>query len=67
MVPGGLGVAEATMSGLLQFFGISPTISVAISMVVRFGTLWYGAILGLCVYFVFRRKYKALSITRELK
>jgi uncharacterized protein (TIRG00374 family) len=67
MVPGGLGVAEATISGLLQFFGISPTISVAISMVVRFGTLWYGAILGLCVYFVFRRKYNALSITKELK
>ncbi|CAG1004159.1 hypothetical protein METP1_03132 [Methanosarcinales archaeon] len=67
MVPGGLGVAEATISGLLQFFGISPTISVAISMVVRFGTLWYGAILGLCVYFVFRRDYNAISITKELK
>jgi uncharacterized protein (TIRG00374 family) len=65
MVPGGLGIAEATISGLLQFFGISPTISVAISMVVRFGTLWYGAILGLCVYFVFRGKYNALSITKE--
>jgi len=67
MIPGGLGVAEATMSGLLQFFGLSSTISVAISMVVRFGTLWYGAILGICIYFVFRRKYNALSITKELK
>lgn len=67
MVPGGLGVAEATISGLLQFFGTSPTISVAISMLVRFGTLWYGAILGLCVYFFFRRKYNSSSIIKVSK
>ncbi len=56
MVPGGLGVAEATISGLLQLFGISSTLSVGIAIILRFGTLWYGAIMGLCVYLLFKRK-----------
>lgn len=50
MIPGGLGVAEATISGLLQFFGITPAISVGVAIIVRFGTLWYGAIMGMSVY-----------------
>jgi uncharacterized protein (TIRG00374 family) len=57
MIPGGLGVAEATISGLLQFFCSTPAISVGIAIIVRFGTLWYGAIMGMSVYLVFRRNY----------
>jgi uncharacterized membrane protein YbhN (UPF0104 family) len=49
MIPGGLGVAEATIFGLLQFFGISQSISVGIAIIVRIGTLWFGALLGLTV------------------
>ena len=55
MIPGGIGVAEATISGLLQFFGITSTVSVGIAIVVRFGTLWYGAIMGLSVYVLFKK------------
>lgn len=50
MIPGGLGVAEATLSGLLQFFGLTATISVGVAIVIRFATLWYGTFLGLLVY-----------------
>jgi len=54
MIPGGLGVAEATISGLLQFFGSAPATSVGIAIIIRLGTLWYGAIMGMSVYLVFR-------------
>jgi len=56
MIPGGLGVAEATFSGLLQYFGLSATISIGVAIIIRFGTLWYGAILGFLVYLIFRKK-----------
>ena len=56
MIPGGLGVAEATISGLLQFFGSAPTTSVGIAIIVRLGTLWYGAFMGLSVYLIFKGK-----------
>lgn len=50
MIPGGLGIAEATLAGLLQFFGLSATISVGAAIIIRFATLWYGTLLGLVVY-----------------
>lgn len=56
MIPGGIGVAEATISGLLQFFGMAPTVSIGIAIIVRFGTLWYGAIMGLSAYLLFKKK-----------
>ena len=56
MIPGGLGVAEATISGLLQYFGLSATISVGVAIIIRFGTFWYGAILGFLVYLIFKNK-----------
>jgi len=56
MIPGGLGIAEATISGLLQFFGLSSTASVGVALIIRVGTLWYGVILGLIVYLLFKRK-----------
>ena len=50
LIPGGLGVAEATLSGLLQFFGLTATISVGAAIIIRFSTLWYGTFLGIVVY-----------------
>ena len=64
MVPGGLGVAEGTISGLLQYFGTAPAVSVAITIFVRAVTLWYGAILGLSVYLIFNKKVKRDGSTR---
>ncbi|MDI6644122.1 MAG: lysylphosphatidylglycerol synthase transmembrane domain-containing protein [Methanobacteriaceae archaeon] len=56
MIPGGLGVAEATLSGLLKVFGLTSTMAIATALIVRFGTLWYGAILGLAVYLIFKNR-----------
>ena len=58
MVPGGLGVAEGTISGLLQYFGMAAPVSVAITIFVRAVTLWYGAIVGISVYLLFNKRIK---------
>ena len=50
MLPGGLGAAEASMAGLLLTFGIAEPIAVGATMVIRVGTLWYAAVLGLVVF-----------------
>lgn len=55
LIPGGLGVAEATLSGLLVIFGLSSTIAVGAAIIMRFATLWYGAILGFLIYITFNK------------
>lgn len=61
MIPGGIGIAEAGISGLLVFGGISPTISVAIAIILRLGSFWYGAILGAFVYLIFKNKFMGVK------
>jgi glycosyltransferase 2 family protein len=56
LIPGGLGIAEATLSGLLVLFGLSSTIAVGTALIMRLVTLWYGAILGFLVYILFRKR-----------
>lgn len=56
MVPGGLGIAEGTISGLLQFFGMDAALAVGVALIVRIGTLWFGAVLGLSVFLMFRKR-----------
>ncbi|GAB6056033.1 lysylphosphatidylglycerol synthase transmembrane domain-containing protein [Methanobacterium movens] len=58
MIPGGLGVAEVTISGLLELFGLSTSSAIGTAIIIRLGTLWYGAILGFIVYLIFRNKFK---------
>ena len=65
LVPGGLGVAEASIGGLLVAFGkqpwlpvgtISASIAAAATLMIRFATLWFGWFLGLvCLGIVTRR------------
>lgn len=49
-LPGGLGAAEASMVGLLQTFGYPDVVAVAVTIIIRVGTLWYAAILGTTIY-----------------
>ena len=52
LLPGGLGAAEASMTGLLLTFSVTEPIAVAATLVVRVGTLWYAAVLGFAVFTV---------------
>jgi uncharacterized membrane protein YbhN (UPF0104 family) len=50
MLPGGLGAAEVSMTGVLLTFGIAEPVAAGATMVIRVGTLWYAAILGFVVF-----------------
>ena len=56
MIPGGIGLAEVTITGFLQHYAFSPTIAIGTALVVRLGSFWYGVVLGLAVYLLFRKK-----------
>ncbi len=47
MIPGGLGVAEGSMTGILILTGIPKAIAVASTFIIRFCTLWFGVLVGI--------------------
>lgn len=53
-LPGGLGAAEASMVGTLLAVGYSRTVAVSATLLIRVGTLWYGAIIGALVFGLYR-------------
>lgn len=55
MIPGGIGLAEATITGFLQLNGFSPAIAIGAALIVRLGSFWYGVVLGFVVYTLFRK------------
>lgn len=50
MLPGGLAAAEASMVGLLVAAGYNRSLAAAATLLIRVGTLWYGALLGTAVF-----------------
>ncbi len=65
LTPGGLGVAEGSIDGLLLTFGrapwlpagvISQPVAAAATLVIRFATLWFGVVLGFICLFLFQRR-----------
>ncbi len=49
LLPGGLGATEAGMTGVLEAFevpGMSTSVAIAITMLVRLATLWWAVVLG---------------------
>lgn len=66
LVPGGLGVAEASIGGLLVGFGKQPwlpvgtitaTTGAAATLMIRFATLWFGWLLGLASLALVQRRF----------
>lgn len=66
LVPGGLGVAEGSIDGLLFAFGRSPFIpagqisqpvAAAATLMIRFATLWFGFLLGLVCMLIAQRRF----------
>ncbi len=44
--PGGLGVAEGSIMGILMLLGIPKEMSAATTLITRFSTLWLGVVIG---------------------
>jgi uncharacterized protein (TIRG00374 family) len=67
LTPGGLGVAEGSIDGLLLAFGkapwlpgavvITPSIAAAATLIIRFATLWFGVLLGFICLFLAQRRF----------
>jgi len=64
MMPGGLGVTEIGMTGLLQTLGnqqMTPAIATASTMLVRIATLWFAVIIGIAALGIRRLLMSKLS------
>lgn len=59
MIPGGLGVTEASMTGLMIGLGIVKSKAIAATLMGRFTTLWFGVIIGTTVLLVNQKKWRS--------
>lgn len=56
LMPGGLGVAEASIVGLSQFLlGVSREVASAGALLIRLSTLWFGVLVGVVCLLVYLR------------
>lgn len=55
MIPGGLGLAELTIDGILGTY-IPPALATVTTLIMRFCTLWFGVLLGLAALASLRRR-----------
>ena len=72
MLPGGLGVADASIAGMLLLVVTPLTalmtrdVAVAASLLIRFATLWFGVLFGAMVLLLYHRRFGALpDLTRD--
>lgn len=62
MLPGGLGVTEASLTGLMVLMKIPKDISVASTFIIRIATLWFAVLIGIvAVYFYQKHTNKSLE------
>ena len=63
IAPGGLGIAEGGITGLLQVIveGTSKSVATLATIIIRFTTLWFGVIVGLVVLAFATRRISAIS------
>ncbi|MFB6197488.1 MAG: YbhN family protein [Halobacteriaceae archaeon] len=55
LLPGGLGVTEASMTGLLLVFEVNRVTAASSTLIIRAATLWFVAGAALVVYFSYER------------
>lgn len=69
MLPGGLGVADASIAFLLTLAVASPPmtgdIAVAGALLIRFATLWFGVALGAIVVVVYRHLFSGMNALND--
>ena len=62
-VPGGIGITEGTLTGLLTLEGIDVSVALILSVMIRIFTLWYSAFIG----FIALKFTGAFSFKKDLK
>ena len=58
MLPGGLGVAEGSIVGILYTMGIPKASAVGSALIIRFFTLWFGVLVGALTLGISHKKFK---------
>lgn len=56
MLPGGLGLTDASLTGLMQLLKIPANISVASTIIIRTATLWFGVLVGIIAVSIYQSK-----------
>lgn len=57
MIPGGLAVAEGSITGLLIMLGVAKEYAAATTIIIRFSTLWFAVIIGAIVLSLYSHKF----------
>ena len=58
--PGGLGIVEASLSGLLVLAGVSGRSAVLATLAYRLAEYWLPMVAGLVAYWLYRRRYGSI-------
>ena len=61
MMPGGLGITEGSLAGLMSVQGMDLSTALILAIVIRFFTLWYGIVVG----FIALKLSKGLIVNTE--
>lgn len=62
MLPGGLGVTEASLTGLMILMKIPKDVSVAATFIIRVATLWFAVLIGIiAVYYYQKHSHRSLE------
>jgi uncharacterized protein (TIRG00374 family) len=66
MLPGGLGVADASVAGMLLVLIDEPemtdSLAVAATLIIRFATLWFAVLIGALMLLVLRRRSRVARL-----
>jgi uncharacterized membrane protein YbhN (UPF0104 family) len=65
MLPGGLGITDASVAGMLLLLiddpGMNRTVAAAATLLIRFATLWFGVIVGAIALALLERETRGLA------
>jgi uncharacterized protein (TIRG00374 family) len=67
LTPGGLGIVEASLTGLLVLAGVSGQKAVVATLAYRLASYWLPLLAGLLVYPLYRRRYGSVAVGEERK
>jgi uncharacterized protein (TIRG00374 family) len=63
ITPGGLGVVEASLSGLLVLAGVSAGDAFVATLAYRLASYWLPLVAGSIAYILFRHRYRPIEAT----
>ena len=64
MMPGGLGVTEGSLAGLLMMNDVPKAIAVGATLIIRFSSLWFGVLIGMTVLYLYKDRFQKIEKNR---